>query len=519
MLSLSKKKKMVFSALAATALAVPVSVLAVNKINSFEDTYAATMPASFTDQNFYDCVLAEFQSEFPNEAVASTGLTDAQLAKITEVVCDGENEADSAKISNTVGLSKMTALTKLNLRFQKITEIDVSKNTALTFINLPKNNISSIDVTKNTGLTLLAMPYNGLNEIDVSKNTALTYLDVSHNGISSLNLSNNVLLETLGVTYNSLSSLNLTSNVKLSQLYAGNNQIASLDLSKNTALTLIGLESNNLTSLDVTNNVALEKLGVQSNQLTSLDVSQNSNLTELKTDDILVQSDIAPLTLTPKITFSLSKLGFLEAAQNINNTDNYAYNSSNKVLTINNFGASNYAQVSSETVNRTYKLQIPDFLLFDANGGEGAPSSVICYAGTGLSSCSVTIPSDAPSRNGYQFKGYADTSDASSATYAAGSSVYLSEPRVMYAVWEEDDTDGGDDSSSTGDTDGDSDSDEEDVLVPNTSKGTTPDTGANTKAEENNSSVMTYVLPVMAVVLAGALFGKNRSKKHVKFER
>ena len=61
---------------------------------------------------------------------------------------------------------------------------------------------------------------------------------------------------------------------------------------------------------------------------------------------------------------------------------------------------------------------------------------------------------------------------------------------------------------------------EDETPVPSTSKkGITPDTGANTKTEENGNLVATYALPMVVIVLAGILFKRNRSKKYIKFER
>lgn len=507
MLSLNKKKKMMFSVLAITALALPVSVFTVNKIGSLEDTYAATMSSGFNDQNFYDCVLAEFQSEFPNEAVASTGLTDTQLAKITELTCSGEDKAEEEKISNVSGLNKMTSLTRLILSFQNLSEIDVTSNSDLTYLAIPKNNINSIDITNNTKLKTFAISYNGLTEIDVSKNTLLTYLDVSHNNIVALNLTGNTKLEKLGITYNKLTTLNLGNNTNLTELYAAGNQFTSLDLSKNAMLKLIGLESNQLTTLDVTQNIALEKLGIQSNQLSMIDVSKNINLVELKADDIMVRSNIAPLSIAPKTTFDLSKLGFLEETQSLGSSSDYVYDKTGKLLTIENFGGmGGYIQVSSEVDNRTYKIQIPNFLMFDANGGNNAPSVAMCYPVIAAGSCSVTIPTKIPVRTGYEFKGYADSADATVSSYAIGSNINLTEPKTIYAVWHEKDTNAEDSS--------------DDISVPNTSKSDmAPNTGSYTKVEDNNNSVTIFILPVMVVVVVGILFARGRSRTRVRFER
>lgn len=445
MLSLNKKKKMVFSALAVATLALPMSVLAVNKINSFEDTYAVTMPAGFNDQNFYDCVLAEFQSEFPNETVASTGLTDAQLAKIKTVWCPG---SDSSKISDTTGIEKMTAVTG---------------------ITLTRNSLKTLDVSKNVNLIVLAV---------------------------------------------------------------AENQLTSLDVSKNPELMNLRVYGNSLTSLDVSKNPKLEVLLAHNNPLTSIDITSNSDLTDQFTvDDVLVKADVVPITTTVSPSYDLSGLNIIDSTQTINNTSNYTFNSNKNTVIVNDYnGAGGVVQISSSAQGRTYKLQLPKFVKFDANGGDGSPSAVSCYSAAATGACSIAVPSTIPTRSGYEFKGYADSADATVSSYAIGSNINLTEPKTIYAVWHEKDTnadtgeDAGDD---TGDEEGNESGDNmtqedssDDISVPNTSKSDmTPNTGSYTKVEDNNNSVTIFILPVMVMVVVGILFARGRSRTRMKFER
>ena len=131
MLSIKKRSKVVLSVAFASALVIPAVAVTVNKINSAKDTFATAMPSGFNDQNFYNCVLAEFQTEYPDETVASTGLTDGQLAKINTLSCSGENKSDAEKISSASGIEKMTSLISLNLYNNKVQNLDVSNNPEL----------------------------------------------------------------------------------------------------------------------------------------------------------------------------------------------------------------------------------------------------------------------------------------------------------------------------------------------------------------------------------------------------
>ena len=78
----------------------------------------------------------------------------------------------------------------------------------------------------------------------------------------------------------------------------------------------------------------------------------------------------------------------------------------------------------------------PATLTYDANGGSGAPSSETCYIiGT---SCrdALTVSSTKPTRSGYTFAGWADSSTSSTVSWVGGSSIGpLTGDKTIYAVW------------------------------------------------------------------------------------
>ena len=67
---------------------------------------------------------------------------------------------------------------------------------------------------------------------------------------------------------------------------------------------------------------------------------------------------------------------------------------------------------------------------YDANKGEGAPE-----AQTKIDGLDLTLSSDAPTRDGYTFLGWATSEDASEAEYQAGGSYIKDESVTLYAVW------------------------------------------------------------------------------------
>ena len=90
--------------------------------------------------------------------------------------------------------------------------------------------------------------------------------------------------------------------------------------------------------------------------------------------------------------------------------------------------------LNEQTVNLYAQWRaVPYTLTYDANGGSYAPAAQSCYLST-IQKCYVT--SSAPSRSGYKFLGWADSSSATSAKYSAGSEVTITGNKTLYAVWQ-----------------------------------------------------------------------------------
>ena len=89
---------------------------------------------------------------------------------------------------------------------------------------------------------------------------------------------------------------------------------------------------------------------------------------------------------------------------------------------------------------RTYILQekgpaeVEYILNYDANGGEGAPQSQTVKSSTG--SATFTVSDVEPTRDGYDFLGWAETDTATSAQYSGGDNYVTSKTNsTLYAVW------------------------------------------------------------------------------------
>lgn len=88
-----------------------------------------------------------------------------------------------------------------------------------------------------------------------------------------------------------------------------------------------------------------------------------------------------------------------------------------------------------------YAVWMPFFeLKYDANGGTGAPASQTRTAGhPTVNRVTFTVPNQTPSKEGYTFKGWADSAAATTAQYQPGGTVdvkHENSPKTVYAVWE-----------------------------------------------------------------------------------
>lgn len=108
----------------------------------------------------------------------------------------------------------------------------------------------------------------------------------------------------------------------------------------------------------------------------------------------------------------------------------------------NTLTATIYARVTVNDPTYTYHA----YLYYNANGGSGAPStqstSTTSSSSTPSGSASFTISSTKPSKSGYTFLGWSESSSATSASYQPGStiSVPYDSSKTLYAVWKSNST-------------------------------------------------------------------------------
>ena len=100
-------------------------------------------------------------------------------------------------------------------------------------------------------------------------------------------------------------------------------------------------------------------------------------------------------------------------------------------------GGGSLTLTDDKTIYAVWDLITTDVSLdFNLNGGAETVATQTCTIDINHPTCAVTIPNTTPTRNGYNFLGWADSSSATVAAYSAGSSVNINSNKTIYAVWE-----------------------------------------------------------------------------------
>ena len=106
------------------------------------------------------------------------------------------------------------------------------------------------------------------------------------------------------------------------------------------------------------------------------------------------------------------------------------------------FGGELITLTKDNPTKTIYAVWKPIFELhYNANGGTGAPDSQTYTALSATSTqATFTVPNQTPTKEGYTFKGWADSATATDAQYQPGGTVavkHADSPKTVYAVWEE----------------------------------------------------------------------------------
>jgi ketopantoate hydroxymethyltransferase len=133
-------------------------------------------------------------------------------------------DVKNKNIQDLTGIEDFTALELLNVRNNKLTELDISNNVELTILHCGANLISRLDLTNNNKLVSLIAENNNLTRVIPNVlPISLKYINLAGNKMSSLDLSNLINLGALWLTNcPNLEYLNVRNGNNTSITNAGN---------------------------------------------------------------------------------------------------------------------------------------------------------------------------------------------------------------------------------------------------------------------------------------------------------
>ena len=128
-------------------------------------------------------------------------------------------------------------------------------------LNVKNKSISDLTgIGAFTSITKLDVRENSLTTLDLTSITGLLILEAGDNSLTGVNVTGLTSLERLIIHNNNLTGVNVTSLTGLRYLYAYGNNLSSLDVRLLTGLQRLYIQGNtNLSSIDVTNNTTLDR--------------------------------------------------------------------------------------------------------------------------------------------------------------------------------------------------------------------------------------------------------------------
>lgn len=281
----------------------------------------------------------------------------SEANNVSELYLNTSLNATNYYITSVIGILNFTNLTKLDLRnnrvvnlnitgMQYLTYIDCSNNsqylTSLTVENLPVLDTlycqSAGSNTSTPFYSLLNLPliktinfngckfytntldnlisleniygYGGLKStvttFDLSNKPNLKIVDLAQNNLTNLNIVTNNIIEILTLSGNDLTSFNKTLYTNLNKLDLSWNKLNGLDVSGMTTLTELNCDNAstsftyNFTTLNVQGCTNLFKLICSNNVLTTLNLNDLTNLNYLKcssNNDIFTNTGLQTISL------------------------------------------------------------------------------------------------------------------------------------------------------------------------------------------------------------------------------
>ncbi|MBR2831148.1 leucine-rich repeat domain-containing protein [Candidatus Saccharibacteria bacterium] len=284
MLNLHKKEKRIARLAGMAAIIAPFAGIGINNcISSLGEAHATsnTMSEGFVDQNFYDCVLAAYQSKHPDTEIPDTGLLPSQLSSLSQLSCNNGN------ITDISGAETLTGLWSLELVNNQISNLSPLSNLrSLQRLYLRANDIITLTpLASLTNLTSLGLSENNISDISaLSGLVNLTSLNLSDNNISDISaLRGLVNLSSLLLQYNAIFDISALGNMT---------NLKILDLSSNNISdisALVNIPNQNFVNINLDDNAIFDFSAIGYKQVNTRSSSKNQNkaiVTNQKTIDL-----------------------------------------------------------------------------------------------------------------------------------------------------------------------------------------------------------------------------------------
>ena len=212
------------------------------------------------------------------------------------------------------GIEYLGGLTKLDLSYNELENLDLSACTRLVEFNCSHNRLGSLAIGSGSRMKVLDCSENPLGEVNVSAMPNLQTLNCSNCGLKSLDIGVNRSLTELYCAGNALSAISVGHLKRLKVLNVAETGIAELDVSANDKLTILDCSGNpELKELNLKANRRIRELYTHGTAISSLDLSGLADLFSSKNGYGYEYSDEAriwrledgALTATPGATIRI----------------------------------------------------------------------------------------------------------------------------------------------------------------------------------------------------------------------
>lgn len=241
----------------------------------------------------------------------------SEANNVSELYLNMQLNGTNYYITSVIGILNFTNLTKLDLRNNKIVNLNITGMQYLTYIDCSNNDqyLTSLTVENLPILDTLYCQSAGSNTFTPFYSLLNLPLikTINFNGCQFYNntLDNLISLENIygyGGIKSTVATLDLSNKPNLKIVDLTQNDLTNLNLSANNTIEILNLSGNDLTSFNKTLFTNLNKLDLSWNKLNGLDVSGMTTLTELNCDNASTSFTYDFTTLNVQGCTNLNKL-------------------------------------------------------------------------------------------------------------------------------------------------------------------------------------------------------------------